>query len=214
MAMSPHSNTSLKTQNMPWMLMEPSISSHWDSSQDCLTQSCIAMPNLTPWKNGSHPLKQSNRSMPRRQALKYTHQAHFQWVNQRQPPRQQCNGARRHPNDETVPMDVDQPVFTQVRRAYTEADKKCLQEQGRCFNCESKATWHANALPRRSNLSDPIRDRSARISSRSDPVCHLPDPVSTSKRSPMDRPSARKGLGSPINLSNTPHRYVLRRLKK
>jgi hypothetical protein len=26
-------------------------------------------------------------------------------------------------------MDVDQPVFTQVRRAYTEADKKRLQEQ-------------------------------------------------------------------------------------
>jgi hypothetical protein len=73
-----------------------------------------------------------------RQALKYPHQAHFQWVNQRQPPRQQRNGARRHPNDETVPMDVDQPVFTQVRRAYTEADKKRLQEQGRCFNCEKQ----------------------------------------------------------------------------
>jgi hypothetical protein len=28
----------------------------------------------------------------RRQALKYPHQAHFQWVNQRQPPRQQRNG--------------------------------------------------------------------------------------------------------------------------
>jgi hypothetical protein len=35
-------------------------------------------------------------------------------------------------------MDVDQPVFTQVRRAYTEADKKRLQEQGRCFNCEKQ----------------------------------------------------------------------------
>jgi hypothetical protein len=35
-------------------------------------------------------------------------------------------------------MDVNQPVFTQVRRAYTEADKKRLQEQGRCFNCEKQ----------------------------------------------------------------------------
>jgi hypothetical protein len=35
-------------------------------------------------------------------------------------------------------MDVDQPVLTQVRCAYTEADKKRLQEQGRCFNCEKQ----------------------------------------------------------------------------
>jgi hypothetical protein len=34
--------------------------------------------------------------------------------------------SRRHPNDETVPMDIDQPVFTEVRRAYTEADKNRL----------------------------------------------------------------------------------------
>ena len=49
---------------------------------------------------------------------------------------------RRHPNDETVPMDVDPPVFTQINRAhtkvnkaYTDEDKRKHRAEGRCFNC-------------------------------------------------------------------------------
>ncbi len=43
----------------------------------------------------------------------------FQW----QTP-QQNGRPRRHPNDQTAPMDVDPPVFTQIYKAYTEEDKR------------------------------------------------------------------------------------------
>ena len=50
--------------------------------------------------------------------------------------------SRHHPNDETVPMDVDPPVFTQINRAhsqvnkaYTDEDKRKHRAEGRCFNC-------------------------------------------------------------------------------
>jgi hypothetical protein len=66
----------------------------------------------------------------------------------------------------------------QTRNAYRNKEDASI--------ARSKATWHTSALTRRSNLSDPIKDCSARIGSRSDPVRHLPDPVSTSRRSPMD----------------------------
>jgi hypothetical protein len=45
--------------------------------------------------------------------MKYT------WIQ----PQPHQNGNSRHLNDQTVPMDVDPPVFTQVRHAYTEAQK-------------------------------------------------------------------------------------------
>ena len=55
---------------------------------------------------------------------------------------QRCNGhsntPRHHPNDETVPMDVDPPVFTRVSRAYSDDDKQCYMEQGLCFRCGKK----------------------------------------------------------------------------
>jgi hypothetical protein len=57
---------------------------------------------------------------------------HYQWKT----PRHNGNGKyRRHPNDESVPMDVDPPVFTQVNRAYTEEDKRKHRAEGRCFRC-------------------------------------------------------------------------------
>jgi hypothetical protein len=55
-------------------------------------------------------------------------------------PYKAANGHRKyiHPNDRTVPMDIDQPTYTRIRRAYTEDDKKRLQDQGRCFYCEQQ----------------------------------------------------------------------------
>jgi len=35
-------------------------------------------------------------------------------------------------------MDVDQPVFTQVRRAFTEEDKQRFKAEGRCFRCDKQ----------------------------------------------------------------------------
>ena len=52
---------------------------------------------------------------------------------------QGCNGHhKRHPNDETVPMDVDPPVFTRVNHAYTDEDIHCYIEQSLCFKCGKK----------------------------------------------------------------------------
>ena len=48
------------------------------------------------------------------------------------------NTPRRHPNDETVPIDVDPPVFTRVSRTYSDNDKQHYMEQGLCFRCGKK----------------------------------------------------------------------------
>ena len=45
---------------------------------------------------------------------------------------------RRHPNDETIPMDVDPPVFTRVNCTYTDEDKHHYIEQGLYFKCGKK----------------------------------------------------------------------------
>jgi len=70
-----------------------------------------------------------------RQTMLNLGQAHFKW----QFTQSNGNGCHRnkyvHPNDRTVPMDVDPPVFTQVNRAYTDDDKRKHCSEGRCFNC-------------------------------------------------------------------------------
>jgi hypothetical protein len=74
------------------------------------------------------------RKFVQRQAMKNPHAMRFTWL---QP--QSCrNGHGRHPNYQTVPMDVDPPVFTQVRRAYTEAQKDQYKKEGRCFECDKQ----------------------------------------------------------------------------
>ena len=46
----------------------------------------------------------------------------------------QCNGGHKkkyvHPNDQTVPMDVNHDVVTYVRRAVTHEDKQKFQREG------------------------------------------------------------------------------------
>ena len=73
----------------------------------------------------------------------YPGKGHFKWQFERSNNNQQhYSKPRRHPNDETVPMDVDPPVFTQISRtssqankAYTTEDKRRHRQEGRCFNC-------------------------------------------------------------------------------
>jgi hypothetical protein len=43
---------------------------------------------------------------------------------------------RCHPNDKVVPMDVDPPAYTNLRRARTEEDRNRLRLKGQCFYCE------------------------------------------------------------------------------
>ena len=61
----------------------------------------------------------------------------YAWVTPKR--LQGCNGHQGcHPNDETVPIDVDPPVFTSVNCAYTDEDKHRYMEQGLCFKCGKK----------------------------------------------------------------------------
>jgi len=70
-----------------------------------------------------------------RQTMLNPGQAHFKW----QFTQSNGNGCHRnkyvHPNDRTVPMDIDPPVFTQVNKAYTDDDKRKHCNEGHCFNC-------------------------------------------------------------------------------
>ena len=71
------------------------------------------------------------------------------------------NAPRHHPNDETVPMDVDPPVFTRVSRAYTDDDKQRYMEQGLCFRCGKKG-HQAHQCPNRKEQpfkTDPHRKK-------------------------------------------------------
>ncbi|HYT42339.1 MAG TPA: hypothetical protein VEP90_08325 [Methylomirabilota bacterium] len=71
----------------------------------------------------------------RRQAFEDKNYVKYQWATPKH-----ANGCqeRRHPNDIPTPMDMDPPVFTRVRCAYTEEDKNCFRKEGRCFNCDQR----------------------------------------------------------------------------
>jgi hypothetical protein len=62
----------------------------------------------------------------------------YAWVQAPQPQYRERNGHRhrRHPNDESVLMDVDPPIFTQVRCARTDDDVQHFKLEGRCFQCD------------------------------------------------------------------------------
>jgi hypothetical protein len=82
------------------------------------------------------------RKFVQRQAIKNPHAMRFTWL---QP--QSCrNGHGRHPNDQTVLMDIDPPVFTQVRCAYTEAQKDQYKKEGRCFECDKQGHMACECL--------------------------------------------------------------------
>jgi len=70
-----------------------------------------------------------------RQTMLNPGQAQFKWQFTRS--NSICSHKNKyvHPNDRTVPMDVDPPVFTQVNKAYTEHNKKKHCSEGCCFNC-------------------------------------------------------------------------------
>ena len=84
------------------------------------------------------------------------HKAQYQW----QTPRRSNNGDHgRHPNDRSVPMDVDQPVFTQIRRAYTEEDKRRFKIEGRCYRCDKQGHMARECPERKQQASYPTPQR-------------------------------------------------------
>jgi hypothetical protein len=53
----------------------------------------------------------------------------YAWVQKK--PFQHTNRQKRiHPNDKTIPMDIDPPVYTRVRKAYTKKDKNQFKKEG------------------------------------------------------------------------------------
>jgi len=68
-----------------------------------------------------------------RQALINPQAQKYKWIEC-----PKCNGLRQHSNDESVPMDIDPPEFTQVYHTYTDMDKSRLKEEGQCFNCGNR----------------------------------------------------------------------------
>jgi hypothetical protein len=78
------------------------------------------------------------RKYRHRQAIKNPGSAKFQWIGSAQQPKLQRQQRYTHPNDQVVPMDVDPPVFTQVRRANTEAEKQDYKARGACFRCNKQ----------------------------------------------------------------------------
>jgi len=87
---------------------------------------------ITEWEDAA---RDKMKKHAYRQTMLNPGQAQFKW----QFTRSNGNGRHKnkyvHPNDRTVPMDVDPPVFTQVNKAYTEHDKRKHCSEGRCFNC-------------------------------------------------------------------------------
>jgi len=82
--------------------------------------------------------------------------AQFKW----QFTRSNGNGHHRnkyvHPNDRTVPMDIDPPVFTQVNKAYTEHDKRKHRSEGCCFNC-SRIGYMSKECPMRKSQTSQFK---------------------------------------------------------
>jgi hypothetical protein len=68
----------------------------------------------------------------------------MQWHKGPQQQRPHC-----HPNDETVPMDVD--TVMAARRAVTAEDKKKHRNKGQCYNC-SKQGHLARECPNKKRL--------------------------------------------------------------
>jgi hypothetical protein len=65
-----------------------------------------------------------------RKTMLHPNRTHYKWQFTQQ------NGGRRcHPNDETVSIDVDPPVFTQINHTHTNDDKQRHCIEGRYFNC-------------------------------------------------------------------------------
>src|SRR5882757_6429027 len=113
----------------------------------------------------------------------------FHWTEPHQSSRSNRNGyQRRHPNDETVPMDVDTPVFTMVRRAHSEADKARFKREGRCFSCDKQGHMAKDCPDRKKQFNLPKQFSrfnqllASPIRSIPDMVSHLPDRAALSKR--------------------------------
>jgi len=96
----------------------------------------------------------------------------FHWTEPHQSSRVNRNGYQRHhPNDETVPMDVDTPVFTMVRRAHSEADKARFKREGRCFSCDKQGHMAKDCPNQKKQFNLPKQfSRFDQSSSRSDQV--------------------------------------------
>ena len=122
------------------------------------------------WKDA---VRNELQVMEQRHAMLDSDKCKYGWVLPRTMQRRNghSNTLRRHPNNETVPMDVDPPVFTRVSRAYSDDDKQRYMEQGLCFRCGKKG-HQAHQCPNRKEQpfkTDPHRKKGTFSSSLSRP---------------------------------------------
>ena len=90
-------------------------------------------------------------------------------------------------------MDVDPPVYTYVRRAYTEEDKRRLQTQGRCFNCEKQGHM-ARDCPEKKHQQPSSTYRQRPSGYRQKPFQPRPGPPTPFKRKPFNPPKPSQGF--------------------
>ena len=85
------------------------------------------------WKEAAH---NELKVMEQHHAMLDSDKRKYGWVLPRAMQRRNghFNIPRRHPNDKTVPIDVDPPVFTRVSRAYSDDDKQRYSGWKNCPN--------------------------------------------------------------------------------
>ena len=91
------------------------------------------------------------------QAVIHPQKHQFKWASQKQ---LQRNGHQCHPNDESVPMDINPLVFTQIRQATvssrtTEAKPSHFQNEGQCFYCGDQGHMAHQCLKKKYQYSKP-----------------------------------------------------------
>ena len=86
----------------------------------------------------------------RRQAFQHKDYMKYQWST---PKRTNGQSNGWHPNDTTVPMDVDSLVFTRVWHTYTKEDQNCYKKEGRCFYCDQQGHM-ARECPKKKQQSE------------------------------------------------------------
>ena len=107
-------------------ILRPFTTLPGDLKENCRLPSCTASNYQPLLNNGSKLLNKKEREREKhvyRQALMNPQAQKYMWIDCPSHNRLKC-----HPNNETVPMQVDPPKFTQVYCTYTDMDKNHLKE--------------------------------------------------------------------------------------
>jgi len=107
---------------------------------------------MEEWENAA---RKELKKIAYRDTIFPSNKTQFQWQF-----KNNYNGRNKciYPNNQVVPMDVDPPVFNQVRKAYTDTDKMKHRAEGRCFQC-SRIGHMAKDCPMRKTQQSQYRNQ-------------------------------------------------------